>query len=203
MKNHFGYYGAMLALSLACFSCNNGSQEDSAKDAKDTNAVKMDSSASSNQPVATVPVSVTKDDATFAVNAASGGMMEVQFGQVAQQKGMGQDVKDLGAMMEKDHTALGKRLKAIAAGKNLTLPDALSPDQQKMMDDLQKKTGKDFDKAYINMMVDDHKTDIKDFEKEAKNGSDADIRAFADSSLHTLKMHLSAAEKCKDMSKKM
>ena len=193
----------MLALSLACFSCGNGSQDDSAKDAKDTNAVKMDSSASSNQPVATVPVSVTKDDATFAVNAASGGMMEVQFGQVAQQKGMSQDVKDFGAMMEKDHTALGDRLKAIAASKNLTLPNALSPDQQKIMDDLQKKTGKDFDKAYISMMVDDHKTDIKDFEKEAKVGSDADIRAFADSSLHTLKMHLSAAEKCENMSKKM
>jgi putative membrane protein len=203
MKNHFGYYGAALALTLACLGCNNGSQDNSAKDAKDTNAVKMDSSANANQPVATIPPSVTKDDATFAVNAASGGMMEVQFGQLAQQKGMGQDVKDFGAMMEKDHTALGNRLKAIAASKNLTLPNTMTPDQQKEMDDLQKKTGKDFDKAYINMMVDDHKTDIKDFEKEAKDGSDADIRAFADSSLHTLKMHLSAAEKCKNMSKKM
>jgi putative membrane protein len=202
MKNLFSYCTAF-ALGLASLGCNNSGQEDSAKDAKDSNSAKIDSSAKSNQPVASVPVSVTKDDAQFVVNAASGGMMEVQFGQLAQQKGMAKDVKDFGAMMEKDHTNLGDKLKTVATAKNITVPTALTPDQQKEMDNLQKKDGKDFDKAYISMMVDDHKKDIKEFENQAKNGSDADIRAFADSSLHTLKMHLSEAEKCHNMMKKM
>jgi len=66
-----------------------------------------------------------------------------------------------------------------------------------------KKNGKDFDKAYINMMVDDHKKVISSFEDESKKGSDADIRAFADSTLHTLRHHLQEAEKCKKMEKGM
>jgi putative membrane protein len=196
------WYCAFLALSLFFYGCNSG-QTDSTKDAKDANAVKMDSSGTAEHTTPTVPASVSKDDATFAVNAAAGGMMEVQLGQLAGQKASAQDVKDFGAMMVKDHSAGGAKLKAIALTKNLTLPDTLSADMQKEMTDLQNKNGADFDKAYISMMVDDHKKDIKEFENEAKNGSDADIRGFADNSLHMLHAHLDAAEKCHKMEKKM
>ncbi|HEY8971118.1 MAG TPA: DUF4142 domain-containing protein, partial [Puia sp.] len=150
-----------------------------------------------------IPASVSKDDATFVVNTANANMTEIQLGQLAQQKGTMKDVKDYGAMMEKDHTAAGDKLKALAMQKNITLPSTISPEMQKNVDDLQKKNGKDFDKAYINMMVDDHKKVISSFEDESKKGSDADIRAFADSTLHTLRHHLQEAEKCKKMEKGM
>jgi putative membrane protein len=194
-----------LAASLALFalSCNN-SQQDATKDAKDSNATKMDSTGADTSgagKTSSLPASVSKDDATFAVNAANAGMTEVQLGQLAQQKGMAKDVKDYGAMMEKDHTAAGDKLKALAASKNITLPTAVSPEMQKNIDDLQQKSGKDFDKAYIDMMVDDHKKVISQFEDESKKGSDGDIRAFADSTLHTLRHHLQEAEKCKKMHK--
>jgi putative membrane protein len=201
MKSLFSYC-ALLTFSLICFSCND-SGGDSAKDAKDSNAVKMDSSGTTDHTTPVVPASVSKADAAFTVDAASGGMMEVQLGQLAAQKADAQDVKDFGAMMVKDHTMGGNKLKAIAVGKNLTLPDSLSADMQKEMSDLQAKNGKDFDKLYMTMMVDDHKKDIKEFEDESKNGSDADIRGFADSSLHMLHKHLDAAEKCHNMMKKM
>ena len=44
------------------------------------------------------------------------------------------------------------------------------------------------------MMVSDHKEDIKAFEKEAKNGSDADLKQFASTTLPTLNQHLSMAQ---------
>jgi putative membrane protein len=195
-------YGAIIALSVFCYSCNSGGT-DSSKDAKDSNAVKMDSSGTADHATPTVPASVSKDDAKFVVEAAGGGMEEVRLGQLAGQQASAQDVKDFGAMMVKDHSAGGDKLKAIAATKNLTLPDSLTSDAQKEMANLQAKNGADFDKAYISMMVDDHKKDIKLFEDESKNGSDADIRGFAGSSLHMLHMHLDAAEKCHKMEKKM
>jgi putative membrane protein len=201
MKKVFCYV-AFIALSVICYSCNSG-QGDNAKDAKDSNAVKMDSSGTSEHTTPTVPATVSKDDAKFAVEAAGGGMEEVQLGQLAVQQASAKDIKDFGAMMVKDHSMGGDKLKAIAAGKNLTLPDSLTPDAQKEMAGLQAKKGMDFDKAYVSMMVDDHKKDIKLFEDESKNGSDADIRGFADSSLHMLHMHLDAAEKCHKMEKKM
>jgi len=196
-----------LAASLGLFfaSCGGG-QTDATRDAKDSNATKMDSTGADTagaNKTSSIPPSVSKDDATFVVNTANAGMTEVQLGQLAQQKGMAKDVKDFGAMMEKDHTAAGDKLKALAQTKNITLPTSLSPESQSAMDDLQKKTGKDFDKAYISLMVDDHKKVISSFEDESKKGSDADIRAFADSTLHTLRHHLQEAEKCKKMEKGM
>jgi putative membrane protein len=202
MKTLYNYH-YFLVLALICFSCNNG-QPDAVKEAKDSNARTIDSSAvSGNRTTTVVPVSVTKEDAKFVVDAAAGGMEEVQLGQMAQQKAMAQDVKAFGAMMERDHSKAGDRLTALAKDKNIVLPSALSPDMQKMADDLQKKNGNNFDKDYISMMMDDHKKDIKEFEKEAKNGADADIRAFADSSLHMLRTHLDSAESCNRRIKRM
>jgi putative membrane protein len=161
MKNLSNYCAvALLAFSFA--SCGGG-QPDTTKDAKDSNMVKMDSAGTVNDSTkmsssTSIPASVSKDDATFVVNTANAGMTEIQAGQVAGQKGMAKDVKDYGAMMVKDHTMAADKLKAIAASKNITLPPAISPDMQKNIDDLQKKDGKDFDKAYLSMMVDDHKS---------------------------------------------
>jgi putative membrane protein len=185
-------------MALACFSCGNG-QPDSTEAAKDSNATKMSDSNTTNAMAPTV----SKADQSFAVDAANGGMTEVKAGQMAEEKGMANDVKDYGKMMVKDHTALADKLKMIATSKNITLPSTISSDMQKDLDDLDKKTGKDFDKAFLDMMVSDHKKVISAFEDEAKNGSDADLRAFADSSLHQLHNHLDDAQKCQKMEKKM
>jgi putative membrane protein len=191
-------------LSLIFFSCNNSSQPDSAQAAKDSNVTKMDSTGTGDSAsTKVVPTTVSKADQDFAVNTAIAGMTEIQAGQLAQQKGMEKDVKAYGTMMVEDHTKAADKLKAIAMQKNLTLPTNLTPDMQKNIDDLNGKTGKDFDKAYMAMMISDHKKVISAFEDESKNGSDADIRGFADSTLHTLHIHLDKAEECKKMMGKM
>jgi putative membrane protein len=202
MKNLFNFC-TVAALSVAFVSCGGG-QQDSTRDAKDSNAVKMDSTGSdSSRGTSSIPASVSKDDAQFVVNTANAGMTEIQAGQLAQQQGMAKDVKAYGAMMVKDHTEAADKLKMIAASKNITLPAALSPEAQNDLADLQKKQGKDFDKAYLDKMIDDHKKVISMFETESKSGSDADLRAFADATLHTLHHHLDEAEKCDKMMKKM
>jgi putative membrane protein len=184
---------------LAGVSCNNSSN--SADAAKDSNAVKMDSTAADS--TAKIPSTVSRADQDFAVNTAIAGMAEVQAGQMAEQKTKVKDVKEYAEMMVKDHTAAADKLKTIATQKNITLPQTLTPDVQKDLDNLQQETGKKFDKDYMAMMVSDHKKVIGAFENESKNGSDADIRAFADSTLHTLRVHLEKAEKCENMMSKM
>ena len=185
---------------LASVSCNNGGS-DSAQAAKDSNATKMDSTADSTARA--IPSTVSKADQDFAVNTAIAGMTEIQAGQLAEQKGTAKDVKEYAQMMITDHTAAADKLKAIATQKNITLPATLTPDAQKNLDDLQKEDGHKFDKDYMAMMVSDHKKVISAFEDESKNGSDADIRAFADSTLHTLRVHLEKAQKCEKMMSKM
>jgi putative membrane protein len=195
MKILLNFFQCLTLISLL-FSCNNGSP-DSVKTAKDSNAAKIDSQKTRERPSDSLAVVPPKADADFLVNAASGGMMEVQLGQLAQTNASNQRVKAFGAMMVSDHGAGGIKLKTLASAKNVTLPDAVSNQQQKEMESLQKKTGHDFDVAYISLMVSDHKDDIKEFEKEAKKGTDPQIMAFANSSLEMLHMHLDSADNLK------
>jgi len=100
-------------------------------------------------------------------------------------------------MMVTDHSKANDELKALAHKLSITLPDSISSDESKTRDDLAKKSGADFDKAYVQDMVDDHKKDVKAFEDAAKNCKDSDLKAFANKTLPTLKMHLQVIEKIK------
>jgi len=137
----------------------------------------------------------TVDDKThnFMNDAAMGGMTEVKLGQLAQEKAMSQRVKNFGEMMVRDHSAANDDLKAIARQKNVTLPDNIGKHQEHY-DDLSKKNGADFDKAFMKMMVDDHQKVINDFEKIAENGTDPDVKTFASQKLPTLRKHLDSAK---------
>jgi putative membrane protein len=129
-------------------------------------------------------------DASFYKKAAEGGIAEVQLGQLAQDKSSTQSVKDFGAMMMKDHSAANDKLKAIADGKGIKLPTSPSVTQKASKTKLEVLTGNTFDKSYIKGMVEDHQEDIKEFQKEASSGQDPDAKAFAASTLPTLKAHL-------------
>jgi len=194
----------LLALPIA-FACNNGSsgsveKADSANNAKSdttatTNNNTMDTTSTQNKMTGTM--SVDKSTSEFMTKVADVGMTEVKLGQMAQDKGSNQRVKDFGGMMVKDHNAAGNELKNLAGQKNVTLPATVSNDHQKKIDDLNKKSGRDFDKAYMDAMVDGHQATVNDFEKASKNTKDADVKAWIDKTLPTLKMHLDSARAIK------
>jgi putative membrane protein len=124
------------------------------------------------------------------IAVAEGGMSEVELGQLAQQKGTNPAVKDFGAMMVKDHSAANDKLKALAASKQVSLPDSPSVMQKATKTKLNMLSGDTFDKSYVKGMIEDHKTDIKEFQKEASEGKDPDAKAFAVATLPTLQAHL-------------
>ncbi|NJO68084.1 MAG: DUF4142 domain-containing protein [Bacteroidetes bacterium] len=86
----------------------------------------------------------------FADNAAMGGMMEVELGKIAQNKGMSQQVRDFGKMMETDHGKANTQLKAALQSLSLNVPATMDKDHQDKVDNLNKKAGNDFDKEYID-----------------------------------------------------
>jgi putative membrane protein len=174
-------FSSMLALGLGLFACNNNgnNHQDTVDSAKDVNKEVK---------------SVKPDASNFAVAAANGGMMEVELGKIAEDNASNPRVKSFGAMMVKDHSEANSTLKGIAGTLNIALPDSVSDDARKEINDLKKKKGKDFDKAYVNMMVDDHKKDIAEFRKCADNCSDSTVRSFAYNTLPVLEKHLDSIQ---------
>ncbi|MRX46972.1 DUF4142 domain-containing protein [Pedobacter puniceum] len=183
MKKSF-YLASVLAAGIALQACNN---QQSNQDSVDSAEAVNDSTLTSQQD----------DPAEFLVEAASGGMMEVELGKIAQANANHPRVKSFAQMMVNDHSAANTELMTLAQSKNVTLPQTMGEDHQKMMDDLKNKKGADFDKAYMDMMVDDHKDDVELFE-EATTSKDVEISAFAGKILPKLKIHLDSAKAIHD-----
>jgi len=136
-------------------------------------------------------------DAEWAVKVADGSMLEVQLGKLAATNAASPKVKEFAKMMVDDHSKANDELMGLAKTKNISLPAAISDKCQKKYDDLASKKGADFDKAYIDFMVDDHSDVVDSFKKEAENGTDADIKKWAADKESTLLHHLEQAKSIK------
>ncbi len=129
-------------------------------------------------------------DTTFAIKAAQGGMAEVKMGKLAADKATNPDVKAFGQQMIDDHTKANDDLKSVAEKKGMTLSADMNAHQQATYKKLEKLSGAAFDHAYVRDMVIDHQEDVKEFQKEASNGKDEDIKGFASRTLPVLQGHL-------------
>ena len=192
MKNLLGilFIGCICAFT-ACNSGNNSNSVDSAQNINDSTLPDSNSmnnnDTSAMSSMSSAPVS--QEDADWAAKVANANMTEVELSKVAQDKATSQRLKDFANMMVTDHTKAGDQLKQLAATKNITLPANINDDSQKKLDALNKKTGKDFDKAYTNDMLDGHKNAVDAFKKGSSDLKDADLKSFATQTLPTIQMH--------------
>ena len=147
------------------------------------------------QPAGQSQQQLAQQDMEFAKKAAGGGMAEVKLGQLAQDKAKNDQVKQFGQRMVDDHSKANDKLKTIAQQKNIDLPQDLPEDAQQTYDELQNKSGQEFDQAYMDMMVEDHHKAIDLFQQEAKGGKVPELQSFAQETLPTLQEHLDLAQK--------
>ena len=184
--------------SLSFAACDNR-DESGATDASnselsknETDSTRGDKPADTSTQTSTIPPSQESID--FVTKAASGGMMEVQLGQLAQQNAKSQRVKDFGLMMVTDHSKANDELKSLAASNNITIPATLLPPHKQHVDMMSRMKGTDFDKHYMDMMVNDHKKDIAEFQKQASSATNDEFKSFAAKTLPTLQKHLDSAQ---------
>jgi putative membrane protein len=133
-------------------------------------------------------------DYKFAVDAYRANTEEITLGKLAAQKATDPSVQQFAQHMVQDHTKANQQLEQVISQKGATLPSTTTTSQERETDHLAKLSGTDFDKAYMEHMVKDHKKDVKEFQKAADNAKDPDLKAFAANTLPTLQEHLQMAE---------
>lgn len=140
------------------------------------------------------PAPLDAADRAFIEKASAAGMAEIQAAQLAQTKAKSEDVKGFAQHMVDDHTAAGDKLKSIAEADGVQPPANLDGKDEKQLASLQKLSGAAFDHRYVEDQTAAHKEAVALFEKEAKSGSNAQLRQFAVDTLPTLKQHLTDVE---------
>ncbi len=137
---------------------------------------------------------LSSSDYKFVTAAAQSGQAEVALGELAATKSSNPAVKQFAQRMVQDHTKANKQLTQIATQKGATMVIETPSSEQKELNHLQGLVGIDFDKAYMDRMVRDHKKVVKEFQDKAEDAKDPDVRTFAGTTLPVVQGHLKMAE---------
>lgn len=146
---------------------------------------------------------VARGDRKFIEAAAGSGMFEVQASQLASSKATDAAVKSYASMLVDHHTAANNELVKIANARGVELPAAPKRSLRSDIEKMGKKSGADFDREFVREVgIKAHEKDIKLFEKASKDVKDAELKAFVDKTLPTLRDHLAQAQKLPQAGKK-
>lgn len=134
-------------------------------------------------------------DQKFVDFAAQTDMVEANLGQMAQSVSDSQPVKDYGQMLVTDHTNDFHQLYSVAHQANLTMPDAIDAQHNKMMvDPFEKLKGEAFDHRYIHEMIAGHTKAIEIYKNEAADAQNPALKSYAEQALPVLEKHLDGAK---------
>jgi putative membrane protein len=134
-------------------------------------------------------------DKTFLRKAAEGGLVEVQLGQLAVQKGTSDEVKSFGQKMVDDHAKLNEKIALVADSLGVMIPRHLNKEDQAEYEKLSALTGDAFDKEYIAFMVKDHHADLREFRIEANATTDADLKQVVTEGAQVIHDHMVLIDK--------
>src|SRR4028119_655501 len=138
----------------------------------------------------TSPNSLSSRDRTFVMQAGQLSMMEVELGRLAVQRGSSPGVKQYGQEMVEDHTRANQELMQLAMQKKVELPTEMSTQNTTLIDRLSGLSGKSFDTAYKQAMIDSHNQAIALFQAQSQQGQDPQLKAWATQKLPNLQAHL-------------
>jgi putative membrane protein len=132
-------------------------------------------------------------DVDFLAKAAACGNAEVKYSELAAKQATNAKVKEFARTLAEEHKQANNKLGEFARGLKTAVLAGLEKDKQAIYDDLSKRSGADFDRAYMKQMVEDHEKAIKMFEAQSKEGKHDGLKTFATDTLPKLKKHLEEA----------
>jgi putative membrane protein len=133
-------------------------------------------------------------DNSFIVKAINGDLMKVELGSYADKYAAEQRVKNLGAMMARDHRRTKTEFKSIATDRNLVVPDEMDAAHKARVNAWEKKKGTDFDKHYIDMIVTDQAKDLAEYKRMVRSATDTHLKNFLPRAITLLRVQLDSAK---------
>ena len=182
---------AALALAVSLASCGDSSTTSTTTtDSSNMDSQPMAAASADQIPVGGSTANAGMTDQDFVTRASSMNVAEINAHKAAQTKATTADVKAHAKHMLTDHQKMGDEMKALASGKNMTISNDPPPEKQQALDVLNAKSGKDWDKGYVDAQVADHNEAISLFESGSASVKDPDLKALIDKTLPTLRSHL-------------
>lgn len=175
---------AGLALSLqACQQSSKDKDQGTTTIPGDTTLKNIDKDQKKNGSVKLKP-----EETAFIEKAATGGMMEVELGNLTTQKSKSKPIIDFAKRMVTDHNNANKELQTIATVFGIKLPGSLPAAEQNNLASMRQMQANEYDQNYMDMMVADHVKTIDLFNGAARFDN-PELKAFALKTLPVIQAH--------------
>ena len=138
---------------------------------------------------------MSNDDQAAMKQLASANIAEIEAGKMAASKAQSPDVKKFAQQMVQDHSKMLDDLKSLAKSKGVALPDNAPMKDMAQSKLLERKSGAEFDKDYMEHMVKDHEKDVKDTENIAAKAKDPQFKSAVQQANAKIKEHLQLAQR--------
>ncbi len=116
-------------------------------------------------------------------------LFEITTGELAQQKGQNEQVKNLGEMFKTDHTQFDQSVQEVANQLGVELPAEPTADQQDVIDQLNNASGEEFDRLWVTSQLAGHVQAIQATQTEISQGSEQSVVQLAQTALPVLQAH--------------
>lgn len=138
-------------------------------------------------------VSVDGDALVFIRKAAESGIAEVEASSIARQTSKNPKVVQFATMIADQHSRINDELKSLQSRNLISSDDTISMEKQQEIAAIAKKSGVEFDRDYVSMMVKDHEEAVTLFNSGATIRT-ASVNKFANKFLPEIKAHLDSAK---------
>ncbi len=134
-------------------------------------------------------------DKLFLRKAAEEGIVDVELGKLAAEKGSTADVKAFGQKMVDDHTDLNQQIAMVADQMGFRLPKAISNAGKAEYDKLKTLSGPDFDKEYVTYMSKANHEAFRDYRTESTSATNENVKELIGKAAPMIREHSMAIDK--------
>jgi putative membrane protein len=134
-------------------------------------------------------------DRKYIVNVDNHHMMEIRLGQMAEERGRDESVKEFGRRMARDHTELRKQWLTMISNSGMKYKSGMGPKHREKLDYLQQFSGREFDREYMTLMTKHHRGYVSYFSKEGRAANYAGVRRAVNRAIPMLQQHFQLAKR--------
>lgn len=142
---------------------------------------------------ATVDANV-KADSKFIREVTADNVLETSLGQLAERKAENSEVRQFAQRMVGEHSKLQSDWAAMASRNGVAYNTGFGKHHRKKLEQIQNLSGKEFDRAYMTLMIQNHKDYVDYFQKEGRAANSAQVRNLVSAGLPSLQQHWSMAK---------
>jgi predicted outer membrane protein len=135
------------------------------------------------------------EDLRFLERGIDQSVTQIEMGELAAEKSSDEALSQLGRQVATDHEQIRQKLVELAQQRGVEV-SARTPKEtwQETIDQLQRQSGEDFDRAFLDMQLKTGQQLVELYQTQASNSTDTGLASFAITTLVQLQQHFATAQ---------